>query len=421
MASAWRSGRGYVAEFHPFVGRTDGKAHRQRVPKKVWTGKDDPLAAALAWAHSVEKHAAMMRGNVTSQGIELALALGAISEEQARALFQGIPPPEMAPLQPVTIEQAFYAHPSSLNDTGRSRRRYSDAISAWVKWSGSGLLHDLTLDGFTRYRDRLIGEGYAWDSRRHLLLPLRRAARMAAARYGMPDVLSGLHLDKPEARPMAQAWTLDELRKGFGKLADNLRGAVALGLGGFVGLRPSETIRIRCGDLRKDNRLPYAILPGRAKDAKNHASRRLLPIPPTIAKDMRALAAGRKPTDPLLVTIPGNEAEGGGFNAASKAFTQETFNQWLAPLMQEATGKRLPARCLRKSFATWTRRAGIKDEHREVYLGHETELAQSITGRHYVADLHEVLADELEKTRKKLESALHAPTRGRKALKTKGR
>ncbi len=412
MSSAWKSGRGYLAKFKPLI----GKSCQRRVPKIIWANAADPDKSAADWAASCERICAAMQKDPAAVDVQKALKFGAINAAEATALLNDLPPPpDSAKL--VTIEQAFFSHPSSKNDTGRSRSRYVDAMIAYTAWAKSYALHDLTLDLFTRYRDHLVKQGYAWDSRRHLMLPLRRASRMAAARFGMPDVLSGLRLDKPDRRPMAEAWTIDELRAALPSL--DLRGKVAVGLGGFVGMRPSETIRIRCGDLRKDGRLPYGILPGRAKDAKNHASRRLLPIPETLAEWMRDLGDGRPATAPLLVTSPGNQPKEGGPNLGAKAFTGETFNQWLAPMLSKATGRALPVKCLRKVFATWTRREKIDPEHREVYLGHETDLAQSVTGQHYVADLYEVLADELDPTSEKLEARLHAATQIPKSRQAK--
>jgi integrase len=162
-----------------------------------------------------------------------------------------------------------------------------------------------------------------------------------------------------------------------------------MSLGAFAGLRPSETVRIRCGDLRADNRLPIGLLPGRESEAKNHASRRLLPIPWPVAEAMHRLAKGRPANEPLLITrSPASDGPQG--------FTPIVFNQCFAPMMERVTGRRLPIKCLRKSFATWILRAGYDRERLELFLGHETKLANSITGRHYTAELHELLADELE-------------------------
>lgn len=414
MTSAWQSGRGYLAKYKPLF----GKICQRRVPKEVWNKAADPLQAALDWAATCEQICAEIVKDPAAVDVQKALKLGAINEAQATALLNDLPPPPSSGAA-VTIEAAFFSHPSSQRETGRERERYIEYVGRYTKWSGSNKLHDLTLDSFTRYRDSLIKQGYSWDYRRHLLLPLRRVSKMAAARFGMPDVLGSLRLDKPERRSVVEAWTLEEL--GPGLVAEDLRLRVSIGLGAFVGLRLSEVIRIRCDDLRKDGRLPIGLLPGREGEAKNASSRRLLPMPRTLAGWMRELAEGRKPDATLLETNPGNIRLDGKANSRRQPFTQTTYTQWLGPLLAELTGKDLPAKSLRKTFATWTRRAGLHQEHREIYLGHETELAQSITGQRYISDLYELLADEMKPTTAWIEQQLHKSTQRHKSKRAKAR
>jgi integrase len=419
MPSAYHDAKGWTAQFLGFQHRRGARPQRLRIPPGRFAGLPDDDQAELAkrYAAACEAACRLLEGRHTGADVRSALALNVITPDQAEALLRGDTAPTRAEAKAVTLEQAYMAHPSAQRATGRDLTRYLDALADFQTWAGITTLDRLTLPQVQAYVAHLVKRGDQWDTRRHHLLAIRRAAKMGAS-FGLPDVIAELRLDTKEPRPVIEAWSLPEIATALVTLQaeQDWRACAAIGLGAIVGLRPSELIRLRCGDLRADNRLPFALLPGREHDAKNAPSRRLLPIPPTVARWMRRAAQGedRGRDAPLLQTKrdrhPTRHLHPGAAVPAHqrRAFTESTLGHWLGPLLAERTGRALPTKTLRKTFATWVRRAAIPDEHRELYLGHETELAQSITGKHYTADLHELLADQLAPTTERIEAALTA-------------
>ncbi len=308
----------------------------------------------------------------------------------------------------ITIEGAWLSHPSTIREPEERRAKYKTMLKAFTDHIGYIELRKLTFTDVAAWIENLKApklkypNGFAWSTRFHYLMPLRRAARMAVT-VGLPDVLAELQIDdREEEEQSVQAWTLAELAAGWHALADNRRARVALSLGAFVGLRPSEIYRMRCGDLRPDGRLGIGLRldPDEPlRQVKNKPSRRLLPLPPVIIAEIRDLIALRPPGAALIATAKGK---------ASGPFNDITMVEWLGPVLERATGRALPPKHLRKSFASWTIAAGVDFWHVEAYMGRETPLTKSITGRHYLADFYQVISQQLDPTALRLNDLITA-------------
>ena len=292
--------------------------------------------------------------------------------------------------QGITLEQAWESHPSTVRENATRREKYRKYLKAFTDHTGIVALHKLTYAEVSDWVQHLLNEKKAWATRMHYLMPIRRAARMAPS-HGLPDVLAHLQIDeRPDEQQEIQAWTLPQIMMAWKALADNRRARVCLGLGAFLGLRPSEIYRLRCGDLDAENRLSIGLKQAGDTDTrpvKNKSSRRCLPIPSLLLPELRALIGTRAPDAPLIATA-----------RDGKPFNEVTLAEWLGPILREKTGHPLKVKHLRKSFATWALSAGLDFYHIEAYLGRATPLTTSITGRHYIADLYRLISRQLDPT-----------------------
>lgn len=301
----------------------------------------------------------------------------------------------------ITIKAAWAAHPSTLREPDERRKKYEAMLLKFTDHVGYVELRKLTFADVADWVSHLMDtKDFAWSTRFHYLLPLRRAARMAVT-VGLPDVLAELPIDEREdTEHNVQAWSLLEMAKAWHRLANNRRARVALALGGFIGMRPSEIYRALCGDTDKDGRQAIGIKQSdeiEDRVAKNKPSRRKIPLPAIVQAEVRALIGTRATNQPLISTNKGKK---------SGPFNDITFAEWLGPILDEATGRDLPPKHLRKSFASWAIAAGVDFWHVEAYMGRETPLTKSITGRHYLADLYDVVSKQLDSTALRLDQLI---------------
>jgi integrase len=382
-----------------------GELRRVRVPAAHLLGHADPKAEAVRWATECELLCARLdsarrSGPIDDADVRLALDRKAITQAQADALRGGAAPPLQQVLPHTwSILDAALAHPSTQHESKRQPddyRKHRAWCERFCTWSRIHRIEALTLDQAQAWIAHLTAEGYSWDTRRHALLYLRRAARMAGS-VGLPDVLGGFRLDRRESRPRVLVYDLPLIARLLNGATDpRLRLAIALGAG--LGLRPSETTRLRCGDLDSDQVLRIGGAAGStATTTKTAASQRDLPVPALIADWWRALAAGRRPADQLLTTASRRHV--------AQPFTAHAFAAWMRDGCEAILGAELtlPAKSLRKSFATWTLRAGLKIDHVEAFLGHSHHLAAAVTSRHYLADW---LSRELLPTAQQIDTLL---------------
>ena len=186
---------------------------------------------------------------------------------------------------------------------------------------------------------------------------------------------------------MVEAWTLTELGMALRRFAPELwireavpfegdrerddrrdhRMRAAVVLGGFLGFRPSECIDLDCRDI---NLVALQIDTGR----KTLASIRTIPITRLMAEWLRPLVENRPPGDPVF--------RGWSGRSRGRAFSATTWSQWLAPLLAEATGRALQAKCLRKSFDNWAKDV-LPGHITEAYLGHDDPRVTKVTNSHY--------------------------------------
>jgi integrase len=344
----------------------------------------------------------------TIKQVERAITLKLLTPQLARALgHEQLPEPDVP-----SIEGCYAAHPSTRREEAHSQAdavRHRADLQRFLAWSQIRDQEDVTLDLVQSYVDHLVGQGFAWDTRRHGLLPIRRACQMGARLHGFADPLYKLRLDPRRATAISiEAFTLADLRRALrwrGKWAETVTGeggkpetvarcykmgnqerAVIL-LGGFHGLRSSEIYRIRAGDLQDD------VLQVGLRERKTLAGRRDLPLAPTAVRILEKLAKGKKFGALLIRPDP-------VWPRSNDRFSSSTFGYWCSRWLPHATGRALQAKHLRKAFGNIAITHGIDTRHIEAYLGHRAHNLASVTSAHYIIAAQ---AGELRPVAKKIE------------------
>lgn len=428
MAYASRDRDGWIADFRPLV-PTPGKRHRRRVPRERLRGQTDEASAAQAWAQACEAACTLLRaGTYTAADVQHALELGAIEGDQATSLLDGRVRPAAEPA-PVSIEDAALAHSATKAMPIAKRWRYLKLLAGFTQRLGSTRLDHLTLQAVEDEVAHLKGLGWRWDSRRHALMFVRRAAAMMPALINRPDPLASIRrLDRraPGEEPVPEAFSVDELAAGLvwcerelatlaaaatAASADEkpirrlereahmhrarcLRAAIVLG--GFCGFDPKETYSPRCGSL-----VDGMIETG----SKNSYRRRTLPVPATALPWLVEIVRNRGADEQLLRTHRFGR-DGDAVVHVYGNFSAPSWSRWAPPLLAAACGRRLAAGCLRKSFATWAFAPayGLPPQHVEAYLGHRhSALIREVSTRHYRARW---LAEQLRPTTLQIDAVL---------------
>ncbi len=376
MAYAIQDAGGWIARFRGYQRQGRHKA-QVRVPRdRLRPGHEEE--DARAYAAECDNVCRLLEVARSPATIARALTLKAISVAQADAMRarQAAVTPSLS-LQPLTILDAARMHPASHREIARdlaAAARHERELGVFQAFAGETLLQRVTLDQVLRYVETMTAEGISWDGRRHRLLWLRRATRMGTAR-GLPDVLGSLALDRrPPLAGGGQVgkgyWSLAELARGVVRAKDARLRAV-IGLGGFLGLRPSEIFHAQITDI-DDGHLRTGM--------KNVQSVRMLPVPSLLREWIAAAIAKRK--EGLIVPTHGKWGHKLG------RFTEASFGFWFDPLMAAASGKKLSPKYLRKSFTGWAFRSkDLPTQHVEAIMGHKTALASIVTGRHYLPEL----------------------------------
>jgi site-specific recombinase XerD len=306
-----------------------------------------------------------------------ALHLGAITQDEAASILHdtdGVYRIHLSDGDRLTLKAAFDMHPATQREaraTGAEYRKHARALSEFLGAYRLTFADELRLAHVQDWLARLHARRLAFDTRRHKLIPMRRAARMAAG-LGLPDPLVGLRLDRNDARPAIDVWTLPELL-AMVEAAQASGDRFLLGvlvLGGLVGLRPTEIVRARAEDLRA------LTLSVGQREVKNPASRRALPLPPTIAAWL-ALDTPPPPPHGALIYPPPRMTTPLGENDLSRKFARRLTRLNSSPIY--------PVKVLRKSFATWVIEAGADMTMTERWLGHTLSGLMPVTQRHYLA------------------------------------
>ncbi len=408
MSSAFRDKTtpgAWIADFRPFAAR-GSRRRRVRIPPARCRTETD----ARAYAAECDRYCRLLETCAPAGPADIrhALRLKAITAEEADRL-AGDPTGRLLAHSRPTIDQAHDLHPSThrtLSARSRDYDRCQSAIDRFRRFAGVTYIDQVTVQLVQRYLDHLRAAGLSWDTRRHLLLPIRRACRMAPS-LGHADPLAGLLLDRRDEAPEIPVWTLPELCHAaiaFQAISSPLPLAT-LALGGFLGLRPSEICRALVSDIVPLTAVPAPIGPMSPicpilllqvglRARKNAQSRRDLPIPPIVADWLAPLITGRQPAAPLIprqcpcslhsspFTLHPSKRRG-----ASLPFDAYALSKWFTPLMTAAIpdAARHPIKALRKSFATWAINSGIDERHVEAYLGHLSSRVAAVTSRHYLA------------------------------------
>jgi integrase len=393
MAYAFLSGRSWVARFK---GLHQGRGSARvtiRIPVERLAGLRDPAhikIAADAFAGACEAACRILEGPFTPGDVQNAQTLGAITEGQALSLLGGnLTPGRDAPAL-LTLHTAALAHPSTQRQPMAERWRYLAYLDDFTAATGIEHVQRITVTGIIDYLKARAIAGDAYDTRRHRLLYLRRATRMGASLAQHPDVLAGFRLDKPAQRAVHDVYSLDELAALCVTLEDaqRWRDLAMIGIMGAAGLRPSECFGATLPDLREDGALTTG--------TKTAASRRLIPLPPCVARWTRqAIAARYENARVPAIFLTGR----------NRAFGTQTFAWCIRDLLEEVGHRRLMAKGFRKTFATWTTRAGIDPQHVEAYLGHASALLTAVTAHSY---LGEWLVHELRPTAEAIDRLLTA-------------
>jgi integrase len=370
----FHAARGYwMAAFRGLNQGGKGKT-QVRVPASRISAPGAAKRDADAFAKELDRYCRLLETGLGGPDLEHALRLGAVSAEQAAALRSGqVALPRSARLTPPTIKDAALAHPSSQRD-GWDQVKYLRHLQVFTTFLGSELLMDLTVERVLAWAAALRRQGLAWDTRRHHLLYVRRASRMAPS-LGSLDVLAGLKLDRHDGRARdIPHWTLPVLMRGLGALEQltDPRPAAALALTALLGLRPTELCRAQVADLDMTD----GCLRVGGREAKNVASRRALPLPGRLVPILRIVTGGR-PADAPLIQTASNRRRG--------PFSLDTISTWWAAEVSPHLKPALPPRAGRKSFATWAREAGLDPQHLEAWIGHRTAFFSAVSSRHYLA------------------------------------
>lgn len=371
-------------------GAAGGKRRPIRVPAK-YIRSTDPAAAkrdAEAYAEECERYCRRLEGTHEPEDVLHALRLGAISQEQADGLQHGqYVPPSAAKSEPLTIRAAALSHPSSQRDGLTLQKRYLAHVDQFSAYAGVTHLSAVRIEHVTGWVAKMRGDGWAWDTRRHALMYLRRAMLMGG-RFSIPNVIAGLKIDERErASLVVRAWSLPQLAAAI-IAADTPRERAVLALGGCMGLRPTEIVRI---DLAED--LEGDLLHIGRRKAKNNPSVRTLVVPKTVLGWLRE-AIGKRKRGPLIES---------DIRRRGRPLTVSGLGQAMRPALRAAKGRpKLIAKELRKTFTTWSAPL-IEARDLERYLGHASALHSQVTVRHYLA--HH-LAEQLRPAAKILDAAI---------------
>lgn len=375
MASAYQrsdNGRWY-ASYRPIAALGTRRVRVPIPPRRLRRGHEK--RDADAYATECEHYSRLLETAPTRADILHAQHLGIIDDDHAVQLRAGVPlRTGRAHDGPTTLEEAWLEHPAAtrLAKTDHAQWQYlRGALRRFVEWSGIAHIGELDLETIQRWIAELTRRGLAYDTRRHYLMPLRQASRMAAA-HGLPDVVSGLRLDSTPADATVDYWPLDALLEGIPQLTDARIAAVVL-LGAFMGLRATEIQRLRPDQVGHGGEADVIqIWP-----AKTRPSHRVLPVPEPILRVLQLIM----PADPALPLLRARKRRSGQISG----FTKGTYRDQVKPELARVTGIDLAVKCLRASFATWASDHELPPAHIEAYLGHSASGIADITQRHYLA------------------------------------
>lgn len=363
MPSAFRSRNSIVVRFNG-VQINGAKNLRQfRVPPT----HPDPLALA----RECEELCRQLENPllVNERLIAHAREKNAISEHEAAALL-GLhePTPRTKNPKHLTILEAAAQHPATIREEANPKEydRHLANLKEFLKWSEIQHVKDITLPLVTRYVAHLEATGRQPSTINHALLWIRRASRMGA-QFGITDKLTGFIITrKSTIRKRIDVYTLNDIVLSITQLtnAGKHRPAAAIALGGLMGLRPSEIVRAKIGDV-SDGLLQTGF--------KNQYSIRRVAIPRFVYTTITPLL-NREPSAPLITR-----------DRKHMHHREDRFGSWLQKNTAPITGVAIAAHTLRKSFCTWADACGLTSREYEPYMGHARSDVLAITRDHYMS------------------------------------
>lgn len=346
MASAFTDRSGCIAQFRGY----SGKRRCVRVA--------GDMAEAHALAQEAELLCRALHIKPTIGALARAIEIRAITQEEAD-IIQGYSDNTHTN---VTIREAALAHPTTSRERDRDiieLDRHLRELAEFMEFSGVEHLASLTVQHVQRYIEHLRRRGYSWDGRRHRIIMLRRACRMAPS-YGLRDVLAGIQLDRREEVPQVVVWGQEDAKNALRCLSGPALGICALGL---CGLRPTEIIRAEYADVQEG-----CLIVG-SRDAKTLSSRRTLPLP---GFAMAIIGSGR----------------GAIIRHRRGRYDQSALaDSWLYYVRQTDL-PRIPPKSLRKTCATLLIESGAAPLLVESWLGHSHAGLLPVTNRHYLAKVN---------------------------------
>lgn len=381
--------------------------------------------AVLSLANECDDICRLIELNPRPDLIERGLKIGALTEAEADALKAGKKiirvagsaqiaeaahvSPKKRPITPVlTAAEACPSSQTEMAEDPESAKKHRAAIMEFVRFSGVNDIAKVRVDHITAWLESLKSRGLSYDGRRHKLLWLKRACFMAPS-FGCLNVLPrGLKLDKRTKKRIGagDVWSLSELCEAavFFIRTGDARRLAALALGGFMGLRNSEIARAKVGDVRPfmDG---YTLSIGE-RQFKTENSVRELPVPICVFEFIKPLVSSRPPDSAIIEPI-----------SQYAHFSENNFGRWFRERMRNATQKQLPTKHLRKSFSTWTIRAGLPVRHSERYTGHVSSVSGATVERHYLGQA-DVL--ELRETARKMDGLISAGIKAAQANNKNG-
>jgi integrase len=359
---------------------------------------------ALELAHEISAMTRLADERRNTAAMDYLIQSGIVTDAESRALWGYSP--HSAPILPgqveVTILSAALEHRATQReertaglsrDAAHSYERHKAGVQQFCEFIGSDSLSVLSEDNVLRFVNHLRDNlGLSYDSIRHATLWLKRAAARGT-RYGVMDDLGHKRLldrrDFKRADALQFYRTPELLAIGAFLLerGDTSR-FLAVALQAFMGLRVSEAARLRV----EDANLSDGVLSVGAREAKNTDSRRKLPMPGFIAKFVAERCAG---ADGSAALCP---SESRGVECSGD---YHRFGRWAQLHFEKATGRELPTKCLRKSFATegvstWK----LEPPFVEAFLGHKFSGVSGVTQRSYLDDWS---AEELRPTARKID------------------
>lgn len=342
-----------------------GQRRQRRAPDHIENKSDaDALASMIQTAHTMAFKMA------DPYSIRFLRDNNAIDEQEAHELRGQVyinHPTE------VTIREAFLQHPATARaarNNGAEFRQHERFLDLFTDFSGITKLNALTVQITMLWIEQMRGKGYSYDTRRHALIPLKRASSMGPS-FQLVNILSGIHLDYREKELVIRFYSVDELARIIGHLStrETTHHIVAFGLMGLMGLRPSEMQRAIVSDVTGN---VLVVGERKRKTAKSH---RTLPIPDVLLPHISRATKGRAGTEALVTS---------NYHPTRIGMPIDNLDKLVHKHIPQTGVRILPAKCFRKSFFSMcVNDLSLPHGLVEMYMGHRVSGLSSVSHNSY--------------------------------------